>query len=103
MVAKIFKPAKSAMQSGVANTNYWIMELGYSMAKTIDPLMGWTGSKDTREQIQIKFDTEQAAVNFAKDHGIAFTVQKPNLRKHIVRENGYGENFKFDKKMPWTH
>ena len=65
--------------------------------------MGWTGSKDTRGQIQIRFNTEQAAVNFAKDNGISFIVQKPNMRKHVVRENGYGENFRFDKKIPWTH
>ena len=103
MVARIFKPAKSAMQSGTAQTTIWIMELEYNLAKTIDPLMGWTGSKDTRGQIQIRFNTELAAVNFAKDNGISFIVQKPNVRRHIVRENGYGENFRFDKKIPWTH
>ena len=65
--------------------------------------MGWTGTKETDGQIQISFPNEQAAINFAKDKGIPFIVQKPNTRKHIVRENGYGDNFKFEKKIPWTH
>ncbi len=91
------------MQSGTAHTKVWVLELEHSLAKTIDPLMGWTGSKDTRGQIQIRFKTEQAAITFAKDKGIPFTVQKPNARKHIVREQGYGENFRFNKKIPWTH
>ena len=103
MVARIFKPSKSAMQSGMAQTKLWIMELEHSLAKTIDPLMGWTGTKETKGQIQIRFPNEQAAIKFAKDNGIPFIVQKSNTRKHIVRENGYGDNFKFEKKIPWTH
>ena len=47
--------------------------------------------------------SEQAAINFAKSRGIPFVVQKPNVRKHIIRENGYGDNFKHNKKIPWTH
>ncbi len=103
MVARIFRPSKSAMQSGMGQTKSWIMELEYNFAKTIDPLMGWTGSKDTNSQVQIKFKSEQAAINFAKSRGIPFIVQKANVRKHVIRENGYGDNFKFEKKIPWTH
>ena len=103
MVARIFKPAKSTMQSGLGQSKEWVMELEHNLAKTIDPLMGWTGSNDTKGQIQLRFNSEQAAINFAKDKGIPFLIQKLNVRKHIVRENGYGDNFTFNKKIPWTH
>ena len=73
MVARIFRPSKSAMQSGTGQTKSWMMELDYNFAKTIDPLMGWTGSKDTNSQVQIKFKSEQAAINFAKS---LFLMQK---------------------------
>ena len=103
MLARIFKPSKGPTQSGPANKSMWMLEFDIENSKKIDPLMGWTGSKDTRGQIQIRFNTEQSAINFAKDNNIPFVVQKPNVRRHIVRENGYGENFKFGKKTPWTH
>ena len=103
MAARIFKPPKSTMQAGMAQTKDWVLELEYDLAKTIDPLMRWTGSNDTRGQIQIRFNSEESAISFAKHKGIIYILEKPNIRKQIVRENGYGENFKFNKKIPWTH
>ncbi len=51
---RIYQPAKTAMQSGLANTRKWVLEFEPGAAKSIDPLMGWTGSADTREQLKIK-------------------------------------------------
>ena len=103
MVARIFKSQKSAMQSGMGQAKEWILELEYDKSKSIDPLMGWTGSSDTSSQIQIKFPTRDAAILYAKNKGLTFTILKSNSRKHIIRENGYGENFSYNKKIPWTH
>ena len=64
--ARIYQPAKTAMQSGQANTRKWVLEFEPAAAKIIDPLMGWTGSADTREQVHMKFDSKDEAVAFAK-------------------------------------
>ena len=103
MVARIYKPSKTAMQSGMAQTKKWVLELEYDMAKSIEPLMGWTGSSDTNSQVQLWFESKEVAINYAKKNGIPYTVLNANSRKHIIRENGYGDNFAYNKKIPWTH
>ena len=103
MVARIYKPSKTAMQSGMAQTKKWVLELEYDMAKSIEPLMGWTGSSDTNSQVQLWFESKEVAINYAKKNGISYTVLNANSRKHIIRENGYGDNFAYNKKIPWTH
>ena len=103
MVARIYKPSKTAMQSGMAQTKKWVLELEYDMAKSIEPLMGWTGSSDTNSQVQLWFESKEVAINYAKKIGIPYTVLNANSRKHIIRENGYGDNFAYNKKIPWTH
>ena len=103
MVARIYKPSKTAMQSGMAQTKKWVLELEYDMYKSIEPLMGWTGSSDTNSQVQLWFESKEVAINYAKKNGIPYTVLIPNSRKHIIRENGYGDNFAYNKKIPWTH
>ena len=103
MVARIYKPSKTAMQSGMAQTKKWVLELEYNMAKSIEPLMGWTGSSDTNSQVQLWFESKEIAINYAEKNGIPYTVLNANSRKHIIRENGYGDNFSFNKKIPWTH
>ena len=65
--------------------------------------MGWTGSSDTKSQVQLNFQTKEEAILYAKKNSIAFTVLKHNSREQIIRENGYGDNFSFNKKIPWTH
>ena len=103
MVARIYKPSKTAMQSGMGQTKKWVLELEYDMAKSIEPLMGWTGSSDTNSQVQLWFESKEVAINYAKKNGIPYTVLNANSRKHIIRENGYGDNFAYNKKIPWTH
>ena len=103
MVARIYKPSKSSMQSGMGQSKKWILEFEHDMSKSIEPLMGWTGSSDTKSQVQLNFQTKEEAILYAKKNSIAFTVLNHNSREHIIRENGYGDNFSFKKKIPWTH
>ena len=103
MRARIYKPAKTAMQSGRANTHKWYLEFEPSMAKTLDPLMGWTGSGDTQSQVRLRFDSKEAALAYAEEHGIVATVSEPHKRKANIRPGGYGENFATNRRGPWTH
>ena len=103
MLARIYQPARNAMQSGQAKTNAWVLEYVPESAKSLDPLMGWTSSDDMRGQVKMQFETQEAAVEFAKGHGIAYRVLKTHKRKPLVRAGGYGENFATDRKTVWTH
>jgi hypothetical protein len=103
MFAKIYRPARSAMQSGQAKTRDWVLEFVPDDRQALDPLMGWTGSSDTRRQVQLRFETREAAVAYAERHGIAHRVFEPTPRRHILRQNGYGDNFAFQRRAPWTH
>lgn len=103
MFAKIYQPARSAMQSGQGKTHEWILEFVPGMAKVLDPLMGWTGSADMERQVQLRFETRESAEAYAERHGIPFRVFEPQIRRHILRQNGYGDNFAFQRRMPWTH
>lgn len=103
MLARIYQPARNAMQSGQGKSKTWILEYAPEGAKTLDPLMGWTGSSDMRSQVRMQFDSVEAAVEFAKGKGIAYSLQKTQTRKPRVRQGGYGENFATDRKTVWTH
>jgi hypothetical protein len=103
MRARIFKPAKTAMQSGTARTNSWVLEHAPSTARGIDPLMGWTSSGDTQAQVRLYFPTKEAALEYAQAHGIEAVVQEPKERKPNIRPGGYGENFATGRRTVWTH
>lgn len=103
MTARIFRPAKSAMSSGQAKTREWILEFVNDTAREVDPLMGWTSSSDTQAQVRMKFPTKEAALDYAKEHGIDAVVTEPKSRKPNVRARGYGENFATDRRGAWTH
>jgi NADH dehydrogenase len=103
MLAKIYKPARSAMQSGPAHSRQWVLEFVPAQARWIDPLMGWTGSADMNSQVQLRFPTREEAVAYAERHGIAYQAFEPKRRSHIVRPHGYGDNFAADRRFAWTH
>ena len=103
MKAKIYKPSKTAMSSGQAKTKNWIMEIIPETGKDIDPLMGWTSSADTKSQVKIKFESEASAIRYAEENNIEYIVLKPKDRKVNIRPNGYGDNFSYNRKTPWTH
>lgn len=103
MAARIYQPARTAMQSGMAKTHTWVLEFEPADAREIDPLMGWTSSDDTQSQVRLRFATREAAEAYARDNGIGYVVVEPNKRKPNVRPRGYGENFATDRKGAWTH
>lgn len=103
MRARIFQPARTAMSSGTARTRHWVLEYAPESARKVDPLMGWTSSSDTQSQVRLSFDSKDAALDYAKDHGIDAVVQEPKKRKPNIRPRGYGENFATDRRGAWTH
>lgn len=103
MRARIYQPAKTAMQSGTAKTNGWVLEFAQASARAVDPLMGWTSSDDTQSQVKLKFESRAAAEAYAAAKGIAFDVTQPQTRKPVIRAGGYGENFATNRVGVWTH
>ncbi|WP_039018135.1 ETC complex I subunit [Halocynthiibacter namhaensis] len=103
MRARLFKPARNAMQSGTAKTKNWVLEFAPASAREVDPLMGWTSSDDTQSQVRMSFESKDAALDYAKSSGVDVTVQDPKTRKPVIRPNGYGENFATHRRTVWTH
>jgi hypothetical protein len=101
MFAKIFRPSKTAMQSGRAKTRQWVLHFEPKAAKRPDPLMGWASSDDTTSQVRLSFDTKEEAVSYAKSHGIAFQVVE--ARETPRRIKVYADNFSFTRREPWSH
>ncbi|WP_306116783.1 MULTISPECIES: ETC complex I subunit [unclassified Roseovarius] len=103
MPARIYKPARNAMQSGVAKTKHWVLEYVAGEARSVDPLMGWTSSSDTQAQVKLRFSSKEAALEYAEENGIDAVVQEPKSRKPNIRAGGYGENFATNRRGAWTH
>ncbi|NOX41941.1 MAG: ETC complex I subunit [Alphaproteobacteria bacterium] len=103
MRARIYQPARSAMQSGQAKTKTWILEFAPEMTRSLDPLMGWTSSADTQSQVKMGFDTQEAAVKYARENGLNYALSAPHNRRPIIRNGGYGENFATKRRGSWTH
>ncbi|MCK4713859.1 MAG: ETC complex I subunit [Marinosulfonomonas sp.] len=103
MLARIYQPSRNVMQSGVAKTRVWVLEFAPAAARSVDPLMGWTSSTDMNSQVRLKFDTKEAALNYASDHGIEVRVFEPHKRKPVIRQGGYSENFATNRRGSWTH
>ncbi|GHF37242.1 ETC complex I subunit [Seohaeicola zhoushanensis] len=103
MRARIYKPARNAMQSGTAKTRSWVLEFAPASARDVDPLMGWTSSDDTQSQVRLKFPSKEAALDYAAANGIEAVVSEPKSRKPNVRSGGYGENFATNRRAVWTH
>jgi hypothetical protein len=101
MTARIYKPAKTAMQSGTAQTDAWLLEHEPAAPREIDPLMGWTGSGNTQTQVKLAFPTKEAAIAYAERMGLAYTIFEPSGRAHIKKS--YADNFKFGRVGSWTH
>ncbi len=102
MFARIFKPAKTAMQSGKAKTSNWFLEFEAETARRIDPLMGWTSTDETISgQVRLSFASRDEAAAYAKRHGIAYRVEEEHERS--VHPKAYSDNFAFHRRKPWTH
>src|SRR3984957_11977272 len=100
MTARIFQPARSAMQSGEAKDN-WLLEYEPEKPREIEPLMGWTSSSDMRSQVKLKFGSKDEAIAYAERNGIAYRLEepKPEARKIL----SYSDNFAPNRIVPWSH
>jgi hypothetical protein len=101
MSARIFSPAKTAMQSGKAKTGLWVLEFEPEKPRRIDPLMGYTTSADMKSQIRLTFETQEEAVAYAEKQGISYRLDTPQESKR--RQISYSDNFRYDRRTPWTH
>lgn len=102
MAVRIYKPARNAMQSGKGKSGGWVLEFEAAAARTADPLMGWTSSADTRQQLKLQFDTSAEAVAYAEREGLAYSVapEAPPVR---TQKKSYSDNFKWGRTDNWTH
>ena len=101
MIARIYKPARTAMQSGTANTREWVLDYEPEQPRQIEPLMGWTSSGDMRQQVRLQFDTVEEAIAYCERHGIPFQLSEPKLPAR--RGIAYADNFAYGRRSPWTH
>jgi hypothetical protein len=94
-LARIYRPAKTAMQSGTAKTRAWVLDYEQASPRAPDPLMGWSTAHDTLNQVNLRFPSLEEAVAFAEKHGLAYTVLEPQERR--FKPKSYAENFRFDR------
>jgi hypothetical protein len=102
MAVRIFKPARNAMQSGRGKSGEWLLEFDAREPQTTDPLMGWTSSGDTRQQLRLFFATREEAVAYAEREGLAYSVM-PEAPSRGVAKKSYSDNFKWGRPDNWTH
>ena len=88
--AKIYKPTKTVMQSGLRNTKNWLLEFD-TLNTGINPLTGWETSRDTMSEVRIEFLTKEQAINFAKKNNIDYYIVEPQKQKIIKKS--YTDNF----------
>jgi len=103
MFARIYQPAKTAMQSGRGKTKRWVLEFDATAAREVEPLMGWTSSSDTQHsQVRLFFDTKEKAVSYATRHKIAHEVVEGDEERTRAGKS-YTDNFAFGRVETWTH
>lgn len=97
--AKIYQPAKTAMQSGKCKTRQWLLEFEKPAAGAPDALMGWNSQPDTATQIKLTFSTKDEAIAYATAKKLDYTVSEP--KKAVVPPKAYAENFSMTKRKAW--
>src|SRR5271167_4866568 len=78
-MARIYRPSKTATQSGRAQTRKWLLEYEPSTRRDPDPLMGWSSAQDTLNEVRMRFPTLDEALAFAKKHALDYTIIEPNV------------------------
>jgi len=101
MTARIYKPAKTAMQSGQAKTKDWALDFDPEEPRSVEPLMGWTSSGDMRQQLRLRFASKEEAVAYCERHGVAYQVTEAKTPNR--RGMSYSDNFAFKRRDAWTH
>ena len=88
--AKIYIPAKTAMQSGRGKLKSWVLEF-ITKDPSINPLMGWETSTDTLEEVILKFPSKEKAIEYAEKNNISYNVIEPKKREFVIKS--YADNF----------
>jgi len=101
MTARIYKPAKTAMQSGQAKTKDWVLDFEPEEPREVEPLMGWTSSGDMRQQVRLSFASKEEAIAYCERHGISYQVFE--AKQPARRTISYSDNFAFKRRDAWTH
>jgi len=101
MTARIYRPAKNAMQSGTAASREWQLDYEPEQPRVIEPLMGWTSSSDMKQQLTLRFDTKEEAIAYCERNGIAYQLSEP--KDPTRRKAADADNFAYNRKEPWTH
>ncbi len=101
MSARIFQPARNAMQSGKGKSDNWVLQFEQEKPRSTEPLMGWTSSSDMKQQIKLRFDSKEDAIAYATREGLAYRVAEQHTVKRQKR--AYADNFKFGRATNWTH
>ena len=101
MTARIYRPSKSAMQSGRAKSEQWVLEFEPSLPQWSEPLMGWTASSDMKRQVRLRFKSLEEALAYVREKNIPFRVERPTVRRQT--RQSYADNFRPDRPVPWTH
>jgi hypothetical protein len=94
-LARIYRPAKTAMQSGRAQTRKWLLEYEPATRRDPDPLMGWSSARDTLNEVRLRFDTLEEALAFARKHGLEYAIEEPHARTQKAKS--YADNFRYDR------
>jgi len=92
---RIYRPAKTAMQSGKAMTRRWLLEYEPGSPREPDPLMGWASARDTLNEVRLRFDTLEEAIAFATKHGLDYVVCPPHESR--FKPKSYADNFRYDR------
>ncbi|MEM9223458.1 MAG: ETC complex I subunit [Pseudomonadota bacterium] len=98
---RIFKPARTAMQSGTRKTRHWRLEPVVDRPPEVEPLMGWTSSVDTDRQVHLNFPTKEEAIAYAERNGFSYRVE--DEKRTADKKIAYADNFRADRSSPWTH
>ena len=102
MTARIYKPARTAMQSGTAKSKDWVLDYEPEQPRMVEPLMGWTSSGDTKQQVRLRFHSKEEAIAHCERNGIAYELfeSKPSQARPRI---SYSDNFAFTRRGAWTH
>ena len=101
MTARIYRPSRSATQSGAAKSRRWLLEFEPEQPREIEPLMGWTSSGDMKSQIKLWFDSKEEALDYAARNGIDARVEEPAPTSRKILS--YSDNFTANRLTQWTH
>lgn len=97
--AKIYQPAKTAMQSGKGKTHHWVLEYEKPAPGTPDALMGWNTMSDTLTQVKLVFASKEEAIAYATAKKLTYSVSEPKTA--VVPPKAYAENFSNAKRKAW--